>query len=65
MAIDNSGYVSINTDLLIKAVKLYIKKAEHLQDQAVKNSYMIEAYKWLTAFEFHNGAVVEISIPAS
>ncbi len=60
--VDNTGYVDINKELLIKAVKLYIKKADHVQDANVKNSYMIESYKWLSAFELHTGENITISM---
>lgn len=62
MALDNNGFVNISKDLLINATKFYIKKIDHIQDQTVKTNYMQDAYKWLSAFELHQGEFVQISM---
>jgi hypothetical protein len=62
MALDNNGFVNIDKELLIKATKFYIKKLDHIQDQLVKTNYMQDAYKWLGAFELHQGEYVQISM---
>lgn len=62
MALDNNGFVNINKELLIKATKFYIKKIDHVQDVQVKTNYMHDAYRWLGAFELHEGENIQISM---